>query len=85
MCCFESGRDYYSLCYKVYKKCFPFPEFDGAQMSITFHKAWVTACKYVLKEDKEPYNSGKHDPQPRNKEVSIRLLLHKKRKNKKLS
>lgn len=31
-----------------------FPEFEGAQMLVTFHKAWATACQYVMKEDPKP-------------------------------
>lgn len=31
-----------------------FPEFEGAQIKVTFHKAWPTVCQYVLKEDPHP-------------------------------
>ena len=32
-----------------------FPEFEGAQLHVSFHKAWVTVCKYLLKEYSDPF------------------------------
>jgi len=36
-----------------------FPEFDGAQLNVSFHRAWTSVCKYAMKEDKEPIVWGK--------------------------
>jgi len=35
-----------------------FPEWQGRQCNVSFHKAWNTICTYVTKEDKEPYVWG---------------------------
>lgn len=28
-----------------------FPEWDGAQLHVAYHKAWASICKYLRKED----------------------------------
>lgn len=38
-----------------------FPEFEGAQLHVSFHKSWVTVCKYLLKEDADPFFWGNGD------------------------
>ena len=35
-----------------------FPEWEGRQCKVSFHKSWNTICTYVTKEDKEPYVWG---------------------------
>ena len=35
-----------------------FPEWEGIECKVSFHKAWNTICKYVTKEDREPYVWG---------------------------
>lgn len=37
-----------------------FPEFDGAQCSVKFHKSWATICAYVTKEDNKPLLWGQY-------------------------
>jgi len=32
--------------------------FEGAQRNLSFHKAWTSICKYLLKEDKDLYIWG---------------------------
>lgn len=39
-----------------------FPEFDGAQLNITFHRAWTSVCKYVMKSDSDALVWGKQSP-----------------------
>lgn len=31
-----------------------FPEFEGCQLDVSYHKGWNTICAYLLKEDKSP-------------------------------
>lgn len=31
-----------------------FPEFEGRQLNVSFHKGWNSICSYLLKEDKSP-------------------------------
>lgn len=31
-----------------------FPEFEGRQLNVSFHKGWNTVCTYLLKEDGAP-------------------------------
>jgi hypothetical protein len=31
-----------------------FPEFEGRQLNVSFHKGWNTVCNYCLKEDQDP-------------------------------
>ena len=31
-----------------------FPEFEGRQLNVSFHKGWNSVCSYLLKEDKAP-------------------------------
>jgi len=35
-----------------------FPEWQGRQCNVAFHRAWRTLCAYVTKEDKNPYVWG---------------------------
>jgi len=35
-----------------------FPEFDGRQLNVSFHKSWNTICEYVFKQDQDPYCWG---------------------------
>ena len=35
-----------------------FPEFDGRQLNVSYHKSWNTICEYIFKQDKEPYCWG---------------------------
>ena len=35
-----------------------FPEWQGRQCKVSFHKAWNTICTYITKEDKEPFVWG---------------------------
>ena len=35
-----------------------FPEFDGRQLNVSFHKSWNTICEYVFKQDSDPYCWG---------------------------
>lgn len=37
---------------KILRKAFP--EFDGEQIQVIFHKAWSTICHHILKKDNEP-------------------------------
>lgn len=37
-----------------------FPEFEDAQVNVTFQRTWNTLCKCVLKESKDPLVWGKH-------------------------
>ncbi|CAL9088739.1 unnamed protein product [Musa textilis] len=37
-----------------------FPEFQEAQLHLSFKKAWVTICKYIMKEDPTPFTRGQH-------------------------
>ena len=39
-----------------------FPEFVGAYLNITFHRAWTSVCKYVMKDDKDALVWGKQSP-----------------------
>jgi len=36
-----------------------FPEFEGAQLYVSFHRAHTSVCKYAMKEEKEPFVWGK--------------------------
>lgn len=38
-----------------------FPEFEGAQTSVKFHKSWGTLSAYVTKEDKKPTLWGRYN------------------------
>lgn len=31
-----------------------FPEFEGRQLDVSYHKGWNTVCAYLLKEDRSP-------------------------------
>lgn len=35
-----------------------FPEFDGRQLNVLFHKSWNTICEYIFKQDQDPYCCG---------------------------
>lgn len=35
-----------------------FPEFDGRQLNVSFHKSWNTICEYIFKQDQDPYCWG---------------------------
>ena len=35
-----------------------FPEFEGRQLNLSFHKSWSTVCDYVLKQDPNPFVWG---------------------------
>lgn len=35
-----------------------FPEFDGRQLNVSFHKSWNTICEYILKQDIDPFCWG---------------------------
>lgn len=35
-----------------------FPEFDGRQLNVSFHKSWNTICEYIFKQDDDPYCWG---------------------------
>ena len=41
---------------KLFRKAFP--EFEGMQLNISFHKSWNTICAYILKQDKDPFCWG---------------------------
>jgi hypothetical protein len=32
-----------------------FPEFDGRQLNVAYHKSWTYVCEYVFKEDNDTY------------------------------
>lgn len=40
-----------------------FPEFDGSQCNVKFHKGWGIMISYITKQDKEPYVWGKYSLQ----------------------
>lgn len=35
-----------------------FPEFEGRQLNVSFHKGWNTICEYIFKEDQDPFCWG---------------------------
>lgn len=35
-----------------------FPEFDGRQLNVSFHRSWITICEYVFKQDEDPFCWG---------------------------
>ena len=35
-----------------------FPEFDGRQLNVSFHKSWNTICEYIFKQDESPFCWG---------------------------
>ena len=35
-----------------------FPEFEGRQLNVSFHKSWNTICEYIFKQDRDPYVWG---------------------------
>ena len=41
---------------KLFRKAFP--EFEGMQLNVSFHKSWNTICAYILKQDKDPFCWG---------------------------
>ena len=53
-----------------------FPEFDGSQLNVSFHKGWNSICEYVFKEDQDPYCWGTTKEQCRER-------LHRKKAGKK--
>lgn len=53
-----------------------FPEFDGRQLNVSFHKSWNTICEYIFKQDQEPYCWGTTKAQCRER-------LHRKKTGKK--
>lgn len=54
-----------------------FSEFDGAQLNVSFHRAWVTICKYIMKEDRTPY-TWRHNTVSTMSESIRASDLHKK-------
>lgn len=55
-----------------------FPEFEGRQCEVRYHKGWGTMCTYVTKEDKEPLVWGEYT---KNDILSVAENTKKKRKN----
>ena len=53
-----------------------FPEFEGRQLNVSFHKSWNSICEYVFKEDQDPYCWGTTKEQCRER-------LHRKKAGKK--
>ena len=37
-----------------------FPELDGAQLNVSFHRAWFSIVQYIMKEDHTPFTWGHH-------------------------
>ena len=35
-----------------------FPEFEGRQLNVSFHKSWNTICEHIFKQDRDPYVWG---------------------------
>ena len=55
-----------------------FPEFEGCQLNVSFHKSWNTICAYVLKQDDDPFCWG-----TTKQKIKERLSSVKKRKKNK--
>lgn len=55
-----------------------FPEFEGRQCEVRYHKGWGTMCAYVTKEDKEPLVWGEYT---KNDILTVAENTKKKRKN----
>jgi len=53
-----------------------FPEFEGRQLNVSFHKSWNTICEYVFKQDQDTYCWGTTKEQCRER-------LHRKKAGKK--
>lgn len=53
-----------------------FPEFDGRQLNVSFHKSWNTICEYIFKQDSDPYCWGTTKEQCRER-------LHRRKTGKK--
>lgn len=53
-----------------------FPEFEGSQLNVSFHKSWNTICEYVFKQDSDPHCWGTTKEQ-------CRARIHRREKGKK--
>ncbi len=53
-----------------------FPECEGRQLNVSFHKGWNSICEYVFKQDQDPYCWGPTKEQCRER-------LHRKKAGKK--
>lgn len=44
--------------YRAFRKLFP--EFEGDRLNVSFQRAWVTICEYIMKVDPTPFTWGQH-------------------------